>query len=66
MGQLTNTLAFYILGDNGVSTEVGLNGMFNELTQRCATVGDTEARQRNHRGVKQERRLPWEESVSLS
>lgn len=32
MGQLDNTLIFYILGDNGASAEGGMNGMFNEMT----------------------------------
>jgi arylsulfatase A-like enzyme len=32
LGQLNNTLIFYIAGDNGDSAEGGLNGRFNELT----------------------------------
>ena len=32
MGQLDNTLVFYIVGDNGTSAEGGMNGMFNEYT----------------------------------
>jgi len=32
MGQLNNTLIFYILGDNGASAEGGMNGLFNEMT----------------------------------
>jgi arylsulfatase len=32
VGQLDNTLVFYILGDNGASAEGGMNGMFNEYT----------------------------------
>ena len=32
MGQLDNTLVFYILGDNGTSAEGGMNGMFSEMT----------------------------------
>ena len=32
MGQLENTLVFYILGDNGASAEGGMNGLFNEMT----------------------------------
>ena len=32
MGQLENTLIFYIVGDNGASAEGGMNGMFNEMT----------------------------------
>jgi arylsulfatase A-like enzyme len=32
MGQLDNTLIFYIVGDNGASAEGGMNGMFNEMT----------------------------------
>jgi arylsulfatase len=32
MGQLDNTLIFYILGDNGASAEGGENGMFSEMT----------------------------------
>jgi arylsulfatase A-like enzyme len=32
IGQLENTLIFYILGDNGTSAEGGMNGMFSEMT----------------------------------
>jgi len=32
IGQLDNTLIFYIAGDNGTSSEGGMNGMFNEMT----------------------------------
>jgi arylsulfatase len=32
MGQLENTLFFYIVGDNGASAEGGMVGMFNEST----------------------------------
>jgi arylsulfatase len=32
LGQLDNTLIFYILGDNGASAEGGMNGLFNEMT----------------------------------
>jgi len=32
IGQLDNTLIFYILGDNGTSAEGGMSGMFNEMT----------------------------------
>ncbi|MBE2215348.1 MAG: arylsulfatase [Opitutaceae bacterium] len=32
VGQLENTLIFYIAGDNGTSAEGGANGMFNEMT----------------------------------
>jgi arylsulfatase A-like enzyme len=32
MGQLDNTLIFYIVGDNGASAEGGMNGLFNECT----------------------------------
>ena len=32
MGQLDNTLIFYIVGDNGASAEGGMNGRFNEMT----------------------------------
>jgi arylsulfatase len=32
IGQLDNTLVFYIAGDNGTSGEGGENGMFNEYT----------------------------------
>lgn len=32
MGQLDNTLVFYILGDNGASAEGGMNGMYSEMT----------------------------------
>jgi arylsulfatase len=31
MGELDNTLVFYIVGDNGSSAEGGMNGAFNEL-----------------------------------
>jgi len=32
MGQLDDTLIFYIVGDNGASAEGGMNGVFNEMT----------------------------------
>jgi arylsulfatase len=32
MGQLDNTLVFYIVGDNGTSAEGSMNGLFNETT----------------------------------
>ncbi len=32
IGQLDNTLIFYILGDNGSSAEGGMSGMFSEMT----------------------------------
>ncbi|HEV3384354.1 MAG TPA: arylsulfatase [Gemmata sp.] len=32
LGQLNNTLVFYIVGDNGASAEGGMNGLFNETT----------------------------------
>ncbi len=32
LGQLDNTLVFYIFGDNGASAEGGMNGMFSEMT----------------------------------
>ena len=32
MGQLDNTLVFYIVGDNGASAEGGMNGLVNEFT----------------------------------
>ena len=32
MGQLDNTLIFYIIGDNGASAEGGMNGRYNEIT----------------------------------
>jgi arylsulfatase len=32
LGQMDNTLIFYILGDNGASAEGGMNGLFNEMT----------------------------------
>ena len=32
LGQLENTLIFYIIGDNGASAEGGMNGLFNEMT----------------------------------
>jgi len=32
MGQLDNTLVFYVVGDNGTSAEGGLIGLFNEMT----------------------------------
>ena len=32
LGQLENTLVFYIVGDNGASAEGGSNGLFNEST----------------------------------
>ena len=32
LGQLDNTLIFYIVGDNGASAEGTMNGAFNEMT----------------------------------
>ncbi|MBP1748518.1 MAG: arylsulfatase, partial [Deltaproteobacteria bacterium] len=32
MGQIDNTLVFYIIGDNGASAEGSMNGLFNEAT----------------------------------
>jgi len=32
LGQLDNTLVFYIIGDNGASAEGGMSGLFNEST----------------------------------
>ncbi len=32
MGQMDNTLVFYLVGDNGASAEGGMNGLFNEAT----------------------------------
>ncbi len=32
VGDLDNTLVFYIVGDNGSSAEGGMNGLFNEMT----------------------------------
>jgi arylsulfatase A-like enzyme len=32
IGQLDNTLVFYIVGDNGASAEGGMNGLVNEFT----------------------------------
>ncbi len=32
LGQLDNTLIFYVGGDNGASAEGGMNGLFNEMT----------------------------------
>lgn len=32
IGQMNNTLIFYVVGDNGTSAEGGMNGMFNEAT----------------------------------
>ncbi len=32
MGEMDNTLLFYIVGDNGASAEGGMVGMFNEMT----------------------------------
>ena len=32
MGEMENTLFFYIVGDNGSSAEGGMVGLFNEMT----------------------------------
>ncbi len=32
MGELDNTLIFYVAGDNGTSAEGGMNGLYNEMT----------------------------------
>ena len=39
MGQMDNTLIFYILGDNGASAEGGMNGLFNEATYFNGVAG---------------------------
>ena len=39
LGQLDNTLIFYILGDNGASAEGGMNGLFNEGTYFNGVAG---------------------------
>jgi len=47
MGQLDNTLIFYVVGDNGASAEGGMSGMFNEMTyfngvtRPCRTCSST-------------------------
>ena len=40
MGELDNTLIFYIVGDNGASAEGGMIGMFNEMTYFNGVAGD--------------------------
>ena len=40
MGQMDNTLVFYILGDNGASAEGGMNGLFNEATYFNGVAGE--------------------------
>jgi arylsulfatase A-like enzyme len=47
MGQLDNTLLFYIIGDNGTSAEGTMNGLFNEYTYFNA-VPETVADQLEH------------------
>lgn len=42
MGQMDNTLVFYVLGDNGASAEGGMNGLFNEMTYFNAVPEKTE------------------------
>ncbi len=32
MGELDNTLIFYVIGDNGTSAEGGMTGLYNEMT----------------------------------
>jgi arylsulfatase len=43
MGQLQNTIVFYIAGDNGASPEGGMNGVFNENTYFNAVPEPVEA-----------------------
>ena len=52
LGQLDNTLVFYIIGDNGASAEGGMNGLFNEihLFQSC---------HRKHRRHPETHRRSW-------
>jgi len=50
MGQLDNTLVFYIVGDNGTSAEGGMNGLFNEYTYFNA-VPETVQEQLKHLDV---------------
>ena len=40
MGQMDNTLVFYIVGDNGASAEGGMNGLFNEGTYFNGVAGN--------------------------
>jgi arylsulfatase len=47
IGQLDNTLIFYIIGDNGTSAEGGMLGMFNEMTYFNG-VGETVAEMLKH------------------
>ena len=51
MGELDNTLIFYVVGDNGASAEGGMSGMFNEMTYFNG-VAETRARHaEEHRQV---------------
>jgi arylsulfatase len=40
LGQLDNTLIFYIVGDNGTSAEGGMNGLFNDKSAFNGVRGD--------------------------
>ncbi|HTF21134.1 MAG TPA: arylsulfatase [Chryseolinea sp.] len=43
LGEMENTLIFYVVGDNGASAEGSMNGLFNEMTffnQVPETVGE--------------------------
>ena len=58
MGELDNTLFFYIVGDNGASAEGGPNGMYNEMTYFNGIVGDGPEHAEAHRRVGRARDLP--------
>ena len=55
MGDLDNTLIFYIWGDNGASMEGTLTGSFNEMTFLNGVVLDADAAAGAHREVRRHR-----------
>ena len=58
VGQLDNTLVFYIAGDNGTSAEGGENGMFNEYTYFNGVPGEGARHAEADRQVGRARDLP--------
>ena len=57
IGQLDNTLVFYMIGDNGASLEGGLHGVFNEMSSLNGVPEDLDRRARSNRRDRRAERL---------